>query len=225
MLKLPDHLDPELFKRLVETGGGELTRKMGIEYPGALRRALGGADAGRRATARSSGFCTAARTSCLVSRSARSRPPSTPDPGGSPWASRSTRRTPVRSPRAGWSAPATRSPSAEAARDPRDRHPRRDHRSPSLDGADHEHPQGPALALLRVRPTGGTSAVHGDDRAGHERRIVRRAGGLRPRRPRQRVRSGRADAENPVADGGDSSNRSVSIVPSATAFARMPLRP
>lgn len=32
MLKLPDNLDPELFARLVETNGGELTRKMGVEY-------------------------------------------------------------------------------------------------------------------------------------------------------------------------------------------------
>ncbi|MDP3209191.1 MAG: hotdog fold thioesterase [Rhodoglobus sp.] len=29
---LPDNLDPELYKRLVETGGGELTVKMGVEY-------------------------------------------------------------------------------------------------------------------------------------------------------------------------------------------------
>ncbi len=32
MLKLPENLDPELFARLVETNGGELTRKMGVEY-------------------------------------------------------------------------------------------------------------------------------------------------------------------------------------------------
>ncbi len=32
MLKLPENLDPELFARLVETNGGELTRKMGIEF-------------------------------------------------------------------------------------------------------------------------------------------------------------------------------------------------
>lgn len=32
MLKLPENLDPELFARLVESNGGELTRKMGIEY-------------------------------------------------------------------------------------------------------------------------------------------------------------------------------------------------
>jgi len=30
-MKYPDHLDPELVERLVESGGGELTRKMGIE--------------------------------------------------------------------------------------------------------------------------------------------------------------------------------------------------
>lgn len=32
MVKLPDNLDPELFARVVETNGGELTRKMGIEF-------------------------------------------------------------------------------------------------------------------------------------------------------------------------------------------------
>jgi 1,4-dihydroxy-2-naphthoyl-CoA hydrolase len=32
MLKLPDDLDPELYARIVETGGGELTVKMGVEY-------------------------------------------------------------------------------------------------------------------------------------------------------------------------------------------------
>ena len=32
MLKLPENLDPELFARLVETNGGELTTKMGVEY-------------------------------------------------------------------------------------------------------------------------------------------------------------------------------------------------
>jgi 1,4-dihydroxy-2-naphthoyl-CoA hydrolase len=32
VLKLPENLDPELFKRLVETNGGELTTKMGVEY-------------------------------------------------------------------------------------------------------------------------------------------------------------------------------------------------
>jgi len=32
VLKLPENLDPELFARLVESNGGELTRKMGIEY-------------------------------------------------------------------------------------------------------------------------------------------------------------------------------------------------
>jgi 1,4-dihydroxy-2-naphthoyl-CoA hydrolase len=31
-VKLPDDLDPELRRRLVESGGGELTRRMGIEY-------------------------------------------------------------------------------------------------------------------------------------------------------------------------------------------------
>ena len=31
-MKLPDNLDPELYKRLVETGGGELTVKMAVEY-------------------------------------------------------------------------------------------------------------------------------------------------------------------------------------------------
>jgi uncharacterized protein (TIGR00369 family) len=30
--KFPDDLDPELVARLVETNGGELTRKMGVEY-------------------------------------------------------------------------------------------------------------------------------------------------------------------------------------------------
>jgi uncharacterized protein (TIGR00369 family) len=32
MLKLPDDLDPELYARIVDTGGGELTVKMGVEY-------------------------------------------------------------------------------------------------------------------------------------------------------------------------------------------------
>jgi 1,4-dihydroxy-2-naphthoyl-CoA hydrolase len=32
MLKLPDDLDPELYERLVESDGGELTVKMGVEY-------------------------------------------------------------------------------------------------------------------------------------------------------------------------------------------------
>jgi len=32
MLKLPDDLDPELYARIVETRGGELTVKMGVEY-------------------------------------------------------------------------------------------------------------------------------------------------------------------------------------------------
>ena len=32
MLKLPEDLDPELYARLVETGGGELTTRMGVEY-------------------------------------------------------------------------------------------------------------------------------------------------------------------------------------------------
>lgn len=32
MLKLPENLDPELYQRLVETGGGELTSRMGVEY-------------------------------------------------------------------------------------------------------------------------------------------------------------------------------------------------
>lgn len=32
MLKLPENLDPTLFARLVETNGGELTTKMGVEY-------------------------------------------------------------------------------------------------------------------------------------------------------------------------------------------------
>ncbi|MEQ1737990.1 MAG: hotdog fold thioesterase [Rhodoglobus sp.] len=31
-MKLPDNLDPELYKRLVESGGGELTVKMGVKY-------------------------------------------------------------------------------------------------------------------------------------------------------------------------------------------------
>lgn len=31
-MKLPEGLDPELFARLVETNGGELTTKMGVEY-------------------------------------------------------------------------------------------------------------------------------------------------------------------------------------------------
>ncbi len=32
MTILPPDLDPELFERLVSTAGGELTRKMGVEY-------------------------------------------------------------------------------------------------------------------------------------------------------------------------------------------------
>ena len=32
MTKLPDNLPPELFERLVSTGGGSLTSKMGIEF-------------------------------------------------------------------------------------------------------------------------------------------------------------------------------------------------
>ena len=32
MLILPDDLDPELYRRIVETNGGELTTKMGVEY-------------------------------------------------------------------------------------------------------------------------------------------------------------------------------------------------
>lgn len=32
MVKLPPDLDPELVRRLAETGGGALTRKMGIEF-------------------------------------------------------------------------------------------------------------------------------------------------------------------------------------------------
>jgi uncharacterized protein (TIGR00369 family) len=32
VLKLPENLDPELYQRLVETGGGELTSRMGVEY-------------------------------------------------------------------------------------------------------------------------------------------------------------------------------------------------
>mgnify|MGYP000300416563 FL=1 len=32
MTRIPDDLDPELVARLVETGGGSLTRKMGIEF-------------------------------------------------------------------------------------------------------------------------------------------------------------------------------------------------
>ncbi|RZT64146.1 uncharacterized protein (TIGR00369 family) [Microcella alkaliphila] len=32
MTRIPDDLDPELVARLVETGGGALTRKMGIEF-------------------------------------------------------------------------------------------------------------------------------------------------------------------------------------------------
>ena len=31
-MKLPENLDPELLQRLVATGGGELTKKMGVEY-------------------------------------------------------------------------------------------------------------------------------------------------------------------------------------------------
>jgi len=32
MTKLPADLDPELYARLIDTNGGELTRKMGVEY-------------------------------------------------------------------------------------------------------------------------------------------------------------------------------------------------
>jgi uncharacterized protein (TIGR00369 family) len=32
MTKVPENLDPELYRRIVETGGGELTRTMGIEF-------------------------------------------------------------------------------------------------------------------------------------------------------------------------------------------------
>ena len=32
MTKLPPDLDPELFSRIMDTGGGELARKMGIEF-------------------------------------------------------------------------------------------------------------------------------------------------------------------------------------------------
>ena len=32
MLKVPEGLDPELWERLVETGGGELPKRMGIEF-------------------------------------------------------------------------------------------------------------------------------------------------------------------------------------------------
>lgn len=32
MTKFPDHLAPELIERLVSSGGGELTRRMGIEF-------------------------------------------------------------------------------------------------------------------------------------------------------------------------------------------------
>lgn len=32
MTKYPDDLDPELLARLIESNGGELTRKMGVEY-------------------------------------------------------------------------------------------------------------------------------------------------------------------------------------------------
>lgn len=32
MTKLPPDLDPSLFSRIMETGGGELSKKMGIEY-------------------------------------------------------------------------------------------------------------------------------------------------------------------------------------------------
>ena len=32
MTIMPEHLDPELFDRLIETNGGALSRKMGIEY-------------------------------------------------------------------------------------------------------------------------------------------------------------------------------------------------
>lgn len=31
-MKLPENLDPELYRRLVESGGGALTVKMGVEY-------------------------------------------------------------------------------------------------------------------------------------------------------------------------------------------------
>lgn len=31
MTKIPENLDPELFQRLIESGGGALTKKMGIE--------------------------------------------------------------------------------------------------------------------------------------------------------------------------------------------------
>lgn len=31
-MKLPDNLDPALFERLIASGGGELTVKMGVEY-------------------------------------------------------------------------------------------------------------------------------------------------------------------------------------------------
>jgi len=32
MTKFPDHLDPELFTRLIESGGGALCVKMGVEF-------------------------------------------------------------------------------------------------------------------------------------------------------------------------------------------------
>jgi 1,4-dihydroxy-2-naphthoyl-CoA hydrolase len=32
MTKIPDDLDPALFERLIESGGGDLCRKMGIEF-------------------------------------------------------------------------------------------------------------------------------------------------------------------------------------------------
>ncbi len=32
MTKIPDHLDPELFARLIESGGGALCVKMGVEF-------------------------------------------------------------------------------------------------------------------------------------------------------------------------------------------------
>ena len=32
MTKFPDHLAPELIERLISSGGGELTRRMGIEF-------------------------------------------------------------------------------------------------------------------------------------------------------------------------------------------------
>ena len=32
MTKIPDHLDPQLVKRLIDSGGGALCQKMGIEF-------------------------------------------------------------------------------------------------------------------------------------------------------------------------------------------------